>query len=460
MDHHGFTIAKQPDGRQLPRLPRAGVPAVPAQPARRPVVGGGLRREGASPAGAGRVLASSSTPAACNRPANPLVALEGAGGGRQRLRQVPRRRQAQRGRHDRHLHRLPHPAHRLRRARPPADDLRPVPHGAGPLADRDLPRVEARRPVPRPAAPAQPGRRAEEADHARHVRADLRHLPHERPERHEGDARPVASGSRTTCSPRSRDKRPQLRPGPGGHEGHLPQVPHAAASSTASTRRPRRSSPSTNEKVKAAKDDRRGAAQGRRARPPSRSRQPIDFVYFDLWHYYGRTAKHGAFMGGADFVQWHGNYPILQAHRRDQGAWPTELRRDHGKPSRWYLRPPALAGSVRPGQPGASWPGHLPGPLDQPVPPRGGVHPALLLAGRAAGAARWRLVAASAGARRRSGATLGHLVGWVRGGRRPGRAWSCTWRAASSTSGRSRAWSTPPRSPPRWPTPASACCSS
>ena len=38
--------------------------------------------------------------------------------------------------------------------------------------------------------------------------------------------------------------------------------------------------------------------------------QPIDYLYFDLWHYYGRTAKHGAFMGGADFVQWHGNYEL------------------------------------------------------------------------------------------------------------------------------------------------------
>ena len=39
--------------------------------------------------------------------------------------------------------------------------------------------------------------------------------------------------------------------------------------------------------------------------------EPIEFVYFDLWHYFGRTAKHGAFMGGADFVQWHGNYELL-----------------------------------------------------------------------------------------------------------------------------------------------------
>lgn len=39
--------------------------------------------------------------------------------------------------------------------------------------------------------------------------------------------------------------------------------------------------------------------------------EEIEFVYFDLWHYYGRTAKHGAFMGGADFVQWHGNYELV-----------------------------------------------------------------------------------------------------------------------------------------------------
>ena len=32
-----------------------------------------------------------------------------------------------------------------------------------------------------------------------------------------------------------------------------------------------------------------------------------------MWHYYGRTAKHGAYMGGADFVQWHGFYEL--AHK-------------------------------------------------------------------------------------------------------------------------------------------------
>jgi hypothetical protein len=58
--------------------------------------------------------------------------------------------------------------------------------------------------------------------------------------------------------------------------------------------------------------------------------QPIDFVYFDLWHYDGRTSKHGAFMGGSDFVQWHGNYPML-ARSVDLRAQSDELRRRHGR---------------------------------------------------------------------------------------------------------------------------------
>ncbi len=55
---------------------------------------------------------------------------------------------------------------------------------------------------------------------------------------------------------------------------------------------------------------------------------PIDFAYFDLWHYYGRTAKHGAFMGGADFVQWHGNYPML-LHSIEIKNMADEMRRAH-----------------------------------------------------------------------------------------------------------------------------------
>jgi len=38
--------------------------------------------------------------------------------------------------------------------------------------------------------------------------------------------------------------------------------------------------------------------------------EPLEYTYFNMWHYDGRTSKHGAFMGGADFVQWHGNYEL------------------------------------------------------------------------------------------------------------------------------------------------------
>jgi hypothetical protein len=54
--------------------------------------------------------------------------------------------------------------------------------------------------------------------------------------------------------------------------------------------------------------------------------EPIEFLAFDLWHYYGRTAKHGAYMGGADFSQWHGNYE-LQVKLAELRAAANELRK-------------------------------------------------------------------------------------------------------------------------------------
>ncbi len=58
---------------------------------------------------------------------------------------------------------------------------------------------------------------------------------------------------------------------------------------------------------------------------------PIDFDEFDAWHFYGRTAKHGAFMGGGDFVQWHGNYELLRMTVKiDREA--ADLRAARAKP--------------------------------------------------------------------------------------------------------------------------------
>jgi hypothetical protein len=84
---------------------------------------------------------------------------------------------------------------------------------------------------------------------------------------------------------------------------------------------------STNEKVKTAKEIMEGLKKdGLLSGKPFST--PIDFAYFDLWHYYGRTAKHGAFMGGADFVQWHGNYP-MEHHLVEMRAMAEEMRRQH-----------------------------------------------------------------------------------------------------------------------------------
>lgn len=86
----------------------------------------------------------------------------------------------------------------------------------------------------------------------------------------------------------------------------------------------------TNQRVKTAQDLVNGLRKDEVLTGPPFS-QPIDFVYFDLWHYDGRTSKHGAFMGGADFVQWHGNYPMLQK-TVELNAMAADLRSKHGRP--------------------------------------------------------------------------------------------------------------------------------
>jgi hypothetical protein len=84
----------------------------------------------------------------------------------------------------------------------------------------------------------------------------------------------------------------------------------------------------TNGRIKAAQDLMAGLRKDGALTGPPFS-QPIDFLFFDLWHYDGRTSKHGAFMGGADFVQWHGNYPMLQK-TVELNSMAAELRKQHG----------------------------------------------------------------------------------------------------------------------------------
>ena len=86
---------------------------------------------------------------------------------------------------------------------------------------------------------------------------------------------------------------------------------------------------STNQRVRTAQDIVNGLRKDGILTGPPFS-HPLDFVFFNLWHYDGRTSKHGAFMGGADFVQWHGNYPMLEK-TVELKAMGEELRRQHGR---------------------------------------------------------------------------------------------------------------------------------
>jgi hydroxylamine dehydrogenase len=91
---------------------------------------------------------------------------------------------------------------------------------------------------------------------------------------------------------------------------------------------------STNRKVNEAK----AIMEGLRAKKlltPEPFDEPIEFLYFDLWHYFGRTAKHGAFMGGADFVQWHGNYELLlKMTELKEKAKQLEAEAKHAAPNK------------------------------------------------------------------------------------------------------------------------------
>lgn len=40
--------------------------------------------------------------------------------------------------------------------------------------------------------------------------------------------------------------------------------------------------------------------------------EPIEFTAFETWHHFGRTAKFGVWMQGADYTQWHGAYEVVK----------------------------------------------------------------------------------------------------------------------------------------------------
>ena len=325
-DHHGFVIARsQLTAGNCRELPRADLPGVSAQPPCRAVVGGGLWREGTD-SGAGRVFRKRYQPGGTRRPPHPLCESEGASAmasGCEQCHSVGKPNAdgtigTCTACHTRHtssvaIARLP-------------THLRPVSHGPRSFADRDLRRVEARRDVPRAGEAAQLERRPKTLTtrdmfvptcatcHMSGINGqEVTHDPSERLSYYLANA---ISETRPNYAARAGQDEAGVRAVP-----HTPLIDRGVCARPSKwCRRPTRRSQAATDIVDGLRKD--GVLTG----PPFT--QPIDFVYFDLWHYDGRTSKHGAFMGGADFVQWHGNYPMLRK-TAELKAMADELRRGH-----------------------------------------------------------------------------------------------------------------------------------
>src|SRR5262249_30868499 len=318
--------------RQLPQLPRAVLSGVPAQSSRRRVVGSGLRRAGTA-ARAGRLRRALSARLRATTPA-PVRRARRTLGDDERLRQLPQHRQTERRPHHRPMHGVAHPAHERRRDRAPGHQRprRPTTCGQCHMGP-DHSQLEI----------------YEESKHGIMFQAQEKLLNLDAPPRTLSTRDMFVptcatchmsgiNGLKVTHDPSDRlsyylaDIISKPRPNKDHAQEAMKQVcnqchtkplidrMYADAEKVVAT---------TNQQVQQATDLINGLRkEGVLTTPPFS--QPIDFIYFDLWHYDGRTSKHGAFMGGADFVQWHGNYPMM-ARMVEMKAQAEELRRHHGR---------------------------------------------------------------------------------------------------------------------------------
>jgi hypothetical protein len=58
--------------------------------------------------------------------------------------------------------------------------------------------------------------------------------------------------------------------------------------------------------------------------------EKFDFTHYETWHHYGRTAKFGVWMQGADYTQWHGAYEVVKGLAELQ-EMAEEKRQNQGK---------------------------------------------------------------------------------------------------------------------------------
>ena len=282
-DHHGFVIATHLTAGNCRSCHEAHLPGISAQPSCRASWAAIYGEKGLTP----EQVSFSETyqPGGTRRPPHPFVTARGRLGDGQRLRAVPHHRQAQRRRHHRQLHRLPLPPHQFGRARPAAHHMRAMPHGSRPFADRNLRRVEAWRDVCRAGAAAQSQRQPKTLT-TRDMFVPTCATCH----------MSGINGLKVTHDPSERlsyylanaitQKRPNYVPAQANMKQVCTQC-HTAATSSASMTRPSRWSPRPTPRSSRARHRDGLREDGSLTGPPFTN--PIDFLYFDLWHYDGRT---------------------------------------------------------------------------------------------------------------------------------------------------------------------------
>ena len=134
------------------------------------------------------------------------------------------------------------------------------------------------------------------------------------------------------------------------HAADLPEVPYGAAYRPVLCRGCPRGR--FHQRLGAGGDGHHGRPAARRLVSAAALDEPIKYRYFDLWHYAGRTAKHGAFMGGADFVQWHGFYEIV-ARLAEIKHTAADLRDQQARHPHGPVKPEPKAAPTAPARDGS-----------------------------------------------------------------------------------------------------------
>ena len=153
---------------------------------------------------------------------------------------------------------------------------------------------------------------AGDADGARLPGAHLRDLPSRAASAARAPPTTSATGSPGTCSRRSASGAPRWAGQPHAHAGRVSRLPQPELRAGLLRARRRRRPTSVNDLIRQSEGILAGTRRAEGLLTPAPFDEPIEFVAFETWHHYGRTAKFGTWMQGPDYAQWHGAYEVVK----------------------------------------------------------------------------------------------------------------------------------------------------